>query len=248
MHTAAFQAENGSKTNAGPLRVLHSAVGASVVARQCLDNCLVGGAHLTHGECIEWKRVVKNQKEGNQQRLFHSRVQRKHSSVVVCCLCWVSLFFPLADSNTKITAEYDAQCRGNSFQSLVVPRSLFVLCVVRVVLALFLVFSVLVLLPVFSGHNSSLGFCAQASGSVLVSSVNRKFCHGGRTRFGTLHDNSTRRRSLPNFSSSSSSIIVVVVVVVVFHRQTNNQTDQTDQDRESKPKLKTPQRNEKHLD
>jgi hypothetical protein len=49
MDTAAIEAKDRSKTNAGPLRALHSAFHAFVITRDGLDNQLVRCAHLHHG-------------------------------------------------------------------------------------------------------------------------------------------------------------------------------------------------------
>lgn len=48
MHSAAFEAKYIAKGNGRPLRILHSAITAGGVARQSLDNGLVGRSHLHH--------------------------------------------------------------------------------------------------------------------------------------------------------------------------------------------------------
>jgi hypothetical protein len=48
MHSAAFEAKDIAKGNGRPLRILHSAITAGGVARQSLDNGLVGRSHLHH--------------------------------------------------------------------------------------------------------------------------------------------------------------------------------------------------------
>mmetsp|Transcript_28701 Transcript_28701/g.83158 ORF Transcript_28701/g.83158 Transcript_28701/m.83158 type:complete len:305 (-) Transcript_28701:56-970(-) len=49
VNAAALQAEHRAERNRGPLRILHPAVGAFVVARYRLDDGLVGRGHLHHG-------------------------------------------------------------------------------------------------------------------------------------------------------------------------------------------------------
>jgi len=51
MNTTAFETKYIAKTNRGPLRILHAAVAALRVPRQCFDHCLVGLCHLNHLAC-----------------------------------------------------------------------------------------------------------------------------------------------------------------------------------------------------
>lgn len=52
MDTAAFKTKEIAKTDTGPLGAFHTAIGANVVTRHGLDNRLVGGGHLNHGELV----------------------------------------------------------------------------------------------------------------------------------------------------------------------------------------------------
>ncbi len=58
MNTTAFQAKNVSKAHTRPLRILLTTVCAYIVSRHCLDNRLIGGGHLRHGELIFFGRIV----------------------------------------------------------------------------------------------------------------------------------------------------------------------------------------------
>ena len=48
MNSTAFETKDITKAHGGPLRILHAAIAALVVARQGLDDRLIGGCHLNH--------------------------------------------------------------------------------------------------------------------------------------------------------------------------------------------------------
>jgi len=55
MHAAAFETKDVAKADRGPLRILHAAIAALIVARQSLDDPLIGSCHLHHDDCVLFK-------------------------------------------------------------------------------------------------------------------------------------------------------------------------------------------------